>query len=80
MSQAITVFGRIQLIENRIQARKAAPLFPKEFVKVSSSGPSRTKAVVRTNKNTITAQISASSMSLEAVGNRISKLAEQNSA
>jgi hypothetical protein len=36
MNQAITVYGKIKLFENRIQARKAAPLFPGSFKSTSS--------------------------------------------
>ena len=87
MSQAMTVYGRIQMIENKIQTRKAnAPLFPKSIAtapggssgSVVSSANRFKKATALAQSQQTSSRISAAAMSLEATGNRLERIAEAN--
>lgn len=81
MAQAMTVHGRIQLIENRIQSRAAKPVFPKGFSGASNSGVSAArfkKAASQAQAQQAASRLSAAAMSLEISGQRLEAIAESN--
>ncbi len=77
MSQAITVHGRIQMIENRIQTRgKVAPLFPRDYD--TSHLKARKAAAKSSASQAVAAKISAASVALESMGEKLEKMTQQN--
>lgn len=80
MEQAITVHGRIRMIESRIKSRTtaAAPIFPKGYSgKDSPRGSAKFNAKQSAQ---MTNRLSSATMSLELLGNQLEKTTEQNKA
>ena len=81
MEQAISVHGRIKMIESRIKSRAtaAAPIFPKGFNggKDSPRTPSKFNAKQSAQ---LSGRLSSATMSLELLGNQLEKTTEQNKA
>lgn len=80
MEQAISVHGRIKMIESRIKSRAtaAAPIFPKGFN--GKDSPRNSTKVNARQSAQLSDRLSSATMSLELLGNQLEKTTEQNKA